>query len=531
IQARPDYMEAYFNGGSLLQIQGQWDTALIYFSKALELHPNHPQILFHMGVLFQQQGKPHLAIQHYRQGLATVPDHHEVLNNLGRAYLDSGDANAAIQHLQKALDVVPAFPEAYNNLGIAWDTLGDRDQALDCFKKALQLKPDFPEALNNCGNMLNKRHQPELARDCFEEALRLRPDYPEACCNLSSSLHQLGQLQEALAMLQKASSISPNFPSIHYNESLIRLLLGEYTLGWVLFEWRWLSQDIKIYNHSQPLWDGSPLEGGTVLVHCEQGFGDSVQFIRYVQAVKSMVGKVVVLSPPPLERLFRTIAEIDTLVSQSDQIPPCGCQVPLMSLPLVLRTTLETIPANVPYLRADPLLVAHFQDRLGSRGNFKIGLAWRGNPRQKNDGNRSMDPQALRPLLEVPGCTFVNLQKDAAAADLQTFSGCRDFIDLSHELSDFAMTAALITHLDLVISVDTSIIHLTGALGRPGWVMLAAIPDWRWLLQRQDSPWYPTLRLLRQPGARQWDAVVNEIVVRLQAVLAGKMPVLWPLIS
>lgn len=495
IQIKPSYMEAHFNVGTLYQALGQWDFAQDSFSQALKLQPNNPQILFHLGFVLQHQGQFQKAGQTYQQVLKFQP-----------------------HHLQ-----------ALNNLGIVWDTLGDTHQAVDCFKMALHYQPNFPEALNNCGNVLLKQGTPLLALAYYEQALSLNPEYVEALCNLGGGLHQVGRLEAALDMLQKAQFLCPDFPSAHYNESLIRLLLGDYPLGFKKFEWRWLSKDIKPHGHEQPLWNGQPLPEATILVHCEQGFGDSIHFIRYVQQVKSLVGQVVVLCSAPLQRLLQTVPGIDRLVCQPDPIPHCDYQVPLLSLPYSLGTTLETIPNAVPYLKPDPNIMARFASRLERIKTVKIGIAWRGNPQQKNDGNRSMDPKNLVRLLDVPGCTFINLQKGGTDSDRNIFVEHPHWIDWTAELSDFADTAALIAQLDLVISVDTSVIHLTGALGQPGWAMLAAVPDWRWLLDRTDCPWYPTLHLFRQSQSYDWEKVVDRVIAQLQTFLVERLSPMEPL--
>lgn len=516
IASRPDYLEAIFNIGTLDLAQKQWDNARAYLEKALQLNPHHPDILLNLGHACHQQGDLNQALNHYRQAHHRNPHHPQTLYHLGQACQESGQLEEALIHLQEAVTRKPDFPEALNHLGIVLDTLGDKEKAISSFRRAILLKKDFAEALNNYGNVLQKQGDPVQAQEVYLRVLAIKPDYYEAHCNLGGALHQQGRLQEALVSFQNALSICPDFPSAHYNESLVRLLMGDFALGWKKYEWRWLSRDFQPHGLTQPMWEGDRLEGRTILIHCEQGFGDSVQFVRYLPLVKGMGGRIVLLCPPPLEPLFQTMAGIDILITRPSSIPLCSCRVPLLSLPMVLGTTLDSIPREIPYLSADPERVARFREYfVGSAGKSKIGLVWRGNPQLKNDRNRSMHPRFLARLLDRPGCVFVNLQKDTKKSDLDCFSGRDSFFDLSAALVDYADTAALITLLDLVISVDTSVIHLAGALGCPGWVLLPKVPDWRWLLDCDDSPWYPSIRLFRQTMPGDWDGVMDRVVAAL----------------
>ncbi|MBF0108042.1 MAG: tetratricopeptide repeat protein [Magnetococcales bacterium] len=528
IAIRPDYVAAQFNLGMLLNDMGRWDDALRHLREALARQPHHPEIHVHLGALCQRLQRHEEAMDHYRQGLMIQPNNPHAYNNLGQLCLDAGRLEEALDHLRHAVVLKADFPEAWNNLGTVLDALGESTHALECFARALELKAAFPEARNNCGNVLLRLGAPERALEWYRAALELRPEYPEALCNLGGCLHQLGRLDEALAALDRSLSLAPDDPSSHYNESLIRLLSGDYDLGWAKFEWRWRSRDFRFHGHRQPLWDGTPHPQATLLVHCEQGLGDSLQFVRFIPAIKSLVHKLILLCPEPLKRLFRTMTAIDQLITPADPIPPCDFQAPLMSLPHILRISLDSIPCPIPYLFPEEELIQPFRTRLQQEPTMKIGLTWRGNPRQKNDCHRSMAPEALAPLLDLPRCTFIGLQKETDPTAPNPFAKRNNFIDMSDELTDFAVTAALVSQLDLVISVDTSVIHLTGALGRPGWVLLTRVPDWRWLQDRSDSPWYPTLRLLRQSRRGDWNQVVATAVVKLKAVLNETVGLLDP---
>ncbi len=513
---RPDFVEAMNNLATLLNQQGQPDAALTLWQRALFTRPDYLEALYNAGCLLLSRGEWALAREMLTRAEQQAPDHPDILMQLGRVHWQQGQLDQAIHTWQRCLALQPHHVALLNLLGMAWDARGDGDRAMACLQKALQLEPNTPELHNNCGNLLQKRLQPEPALAHYREALRLKPDYGDAWSNLGGCLHQLGRLPEALEALQRAQAIQPHAPSAHYNESLIRLLMGDYPLGWQKWAWRWQSRDIAPHPHPQPLWDGTPIPGKTLLLHCEQGYGDSLQMIRYLPLVKPRVGRLVLLAPPPLQRLFASLPECDALPGPADPIPPCDYQLPLMSLPQVMRTTLDTIPGRIPYLTPDPDLTAAFRERLRFANTPTIGIAWRGNPNQKNDGNRSLELETLIPLLELTGVTFVSLQKDITPSERHLLSRYPHIMDCSGELSDFASTAALIQPLDLVIAVDSAVIHLTGALGRPGWVLLAAVPDWRWLLNRSDSPWYPTLRLIRQQRAKQWGSVMETVVNELK---------------
>ncbi len=323
--------------------------------------------------------------------------------------------------------------------------------------------------------------------------------HAEAHNNFGLLAQRLGRLDEALARYARAQALKPDYADAHWNEALARLLLGDFETGWNKYEWRWRRKETPPRALAAPLWDGGDLAGRTILLHAEQGQGDAIQFIRFAPLVKARGGTVVFECPKGFLRLFDGVAGVDRLVLAGAPLPPFDCHAPLLSLPGLLDTTLETIPADVPYLKADPGRVAAWRARFAGISKPKVGLVWRGNPAHANDANRSIPAQTMAALARAADVHWVGLQLDPRPEELAAFSPA--VIDnLGPELGDWAETAALVEALDLVVTVDTAAAHLAGALGRLVWLLLPFAPDWRWLRHRADSPWYPTMRLLRQPA-------------------------------
>ena len=372
-------------------------------------------------------------------------------------------------------------------------------------------EPRSAEAQNNLGIVLREQGKLQEAIACYEKAFAIKPDYAEAYSNLGAALVDQAEFDDALGYYGRALTLDPHCAEAHFGESWVRLLLGEFDVGWPKYEWRWLTKKLSPHGLTMPLWDGKNLHGKTILLHCEQGLGDSIQMIRYARAVKEKEGRVLVFCPTPLEKLFRGVAGIDELFSDHTVIPSYECHAPLLSLPHLLGTTLTTIPSTVPYVQTDPNGVKEWQDRLVDYPGFRIGVVWRGNPTHKNDHNRSMTARDFASFLDVPGITVISLQKDIGLDELKVFRHLESFFDGSPRLADFADTASVISNLDLVISVDTAVCHLAGALGVPVWTLIPFAPDWRWLLDRVDSPWYPTMRLFRQKSIGDWHSVIQQV--------------------
>lgn len=414
----------------------------------------------------------------YRQILGVDPNHPGALHLLGVIAMQVGQLEVAVDLIGKAVARAPAIGVFHSNLGEAFRKLGRLDEAAAAFQTAIRLQPDLIDAHNNYGIVLVAQ----------------------------------GNIPAGIAEFQKCIAMDPNYVLAHDGLGLTLLLTGHLQEGWREQEWRWLKAGFEAKRHNdKPRWDGASLEGRTILLQVEQGYGDVFQFCRYAPLLAERGAKVLVEAVHDIHALLKTLPGVEAVVDPGGPLPPFDVTCTLMSVPMFFGTTLETIPANTPYLHADPQLVAQWKARLASDANFKVGIVWAGRPTHENDRNRSMRLDQFAPLADIPGVTFYSLQKgDAAAATKNPPAGMR-LVDLSAELTDFNVTAAVIESLDLVIAVDTSVVHLAGALGKPAWVLLPFLPDWRWLLERTDSPWYPGMRLFRQPRAGDWVSVLAEV--------------------
>ncbi len=430
-----------------------------------------------------QAGEPGKAARLCRKVLAVQPDNAFAHNLHAVLAHRAGNTMEAVTRLEQAIRLNAGVPDFHFNLGVALQASERHADAAAAYRRALALQPRHVGALTNLGRAFQKQAQPREAIVCFERALALKPDLPEA----------------------------------HWGLATQRLLLGDFARGWEEYEHRWAlpeNQGLR-REFAAPRWDGADIAGRTILLHVEQGIGDTLQFVRYAPLLAHRGAHVIVLCQPPLKRLLMEMDDV-SVVADGEPLPGFDLHLPLMSLPRLFGTTLATIPADVPYLRADPVDVRAWNGKLGDKNHFKIGLVWAGNRRHLNDRNRSCTLAALAPLADVSGIRLYSLQKGEAAAEIRNAPTNMDFADLNGELVDFADTAAVITCLDLVITVDTAVAHLAGALARPAWLLLPFAPDWRWMLAREDSPWYPSLRLFRQNQAGDWGGVLTAVINALR---------------
>jgi tetratricopeptide (TPR) repeat protein len=493
------------------------DEAVACCRQALELKPDYAEAYNNLGNALRDLGKLDGAIACYRRALELKPDYAEAHNNMGVAFRDLGKLDGAIACYRRALELTPDYAGAHSNLGVALLDQGKLDEAVACYRRALELKPDYAGAHYNLGNALNDQGTLDEAVACYRRALELKPDYAEAYNNLGNTLRDQGTLDEAVACCRRALELKPDYVEAHLNQSLISLLTGDFERGWAEYEWRWKTKQCQRRDFSQALWDRQPLEGRTILLHAEQGLGDTIQFVRYAPLVKQARARVLVECQKPLVRLLAGCRGVDALIGRGDDLPPFDTHAPLLSLPGIFRTSLGTIPADVPYLFAEPGLVKHWQQELGGIAGFKIGIAWRGSPEHRNDRARSIPLSCFESLAGLPGAHFFSLQKGVGVGELQEASGRFPVTELGSRLEDFTDTAAVLRNLDLVIACDTAVAHLAGALGVPVWVALPFVPDWRWLLNRSDSPWYPTMQLFQQKKLGDWAGVFGEIKTALAA--------------
>ena len=444
------------------------------------------------------------------------PRYPEAENNIAAALLRQGKPEQAIVHCQNAIRLRSGYAKAHNNFGLALVALGRPGEAIIKYHETLRLDSTDAEAYNNLSIALLQKDKVDEAVVCLQEALRIKPDFPEAHLSMAAALLRKASLEEALSHCGDAVALKPNFADARWFRAVLWLLQGNFEQGWPEFEWRWQLAGNSPRKFSQPLWDGSNLHGRRILLHAERGFGDTVQFIRYAPLVQERGGEVIVECQPALLRLLQGVQGIDCLVGQWRALPEFDVQAPLLSLPGIFRTVLQTIPSRVPYVVADPQLVEHWRLELAKSGNgrvFKVGIAWQGNPTFYHDRLRSIPLSQFATLANVPQVQLISLQKGPGIQQMRSVKAA--IVDLAKRLDEdsgaFMDTAAVMKNLDLVITSDTAVAHLAGALGVPVWVALGVAPDWRWLLERADSPWYPTMRLFRQRHEGDWSEVFQRI--------------------
>jgi len=490
------------------------------YRQILAREPTHADALHRLGLIAYQAGHVDAAVDLIRKAAAANPSHAPAYSNLGNALRDKGQFDEAIVACRQAIVLRPDFAAAHYNLGKALQDRGQVDDAIGAYRQALICNPKLAEGHLSLGYMLNDRGEFDAAVAAYRQALALNPRYAEACCNLGVALQNKKQLNEAMAACRQALAMNANLADAHYNLAQLLLQQGDFVEGWKEYEWRWKLKSFPSLRRDfgQPEWDGSDLKGRTILVYAEQGFGDTMQFIRYVPLLADRGAKVVVGCYPQLRRLLEGTRGVAHWLMGGQAVPAFDVHASLMSLPLLCGTTLESIPAAVPYVHAEPERVAWWQRELaGDSKSFKVGLVWSGSAKHKNDRSRSLALADLAPLGQVPGVRFYSLQKGDAAGQAKDPPAGLAVLDRTEELQDFADTAALIANLDLVISVDTSVAHLAGALAKPVWTLLPFVSDWRWLLDRSDTPWYPTMRLFRQGAPGDWSGAIAQLAAALTA--------------
>lgn len=484
--------------------------------------PEHRPAINLLGVLRNEAGDHKEAADRFARLVELAPEDAEAHYNLG-AVLAALDRTAeAIESYRRAIAIEPRHAKAHSNLGSALRTSGALDEAELACRRALTIDPNSAAAHANLGTVLASRNRLEEAATSFRRATDINPDLAEAHLNLGLALQNMGRVEAALIHYRRATDIRTDYANAHMAEAFALLAMGrEFPGGLAKLEWRWRLPDRTPRGFKEPQWHGEPLKGRTLLLHAEQGFGDSLMLLRYAPMAAAQGGRVVIEVPRALARLAaRTEGGPFAVVPEGSPLPKFDLHCPLMSLPQALGTTLDTVPAAVPYLHAEPNALDRWKHRLGDRPGLKVGIAWAGNPAHQNDLQRSIGLERMSALLDLPGVRWFSLQVGARANDLAALTPGL-VSDLSPDLKDFSETAAAIANLDLVITVDTAAAHLGGALGRPVWIVLPFVPDWRWLLERTDSPWYPTARLFRQPARGDWEGVLTAVRSALRERVAA----------
>ena len=520
IQRAPEFAAAYNSLGSALQSQGDLDEAIASFQQILHLKPDFAEAHYNLGNALRERGQAAEAIACYRRAVSFRPDYVPAYNNLGSALQDQGQLDEAVACFRQALELKPDFAAACYNLGNALKTLGQTPQAIEAYQQALRLDPNSAETHCNLGIAWKDEGKLDEALECFRRALRLRPQSAEAYCNMGIVARTRGSLGEAMDCFRRSLEAQPDYADGHLNQSLLRLVQGDFAGGWPQYRWRWRTKQSRPRSLVQPEWTGQALAGRTILLHAEQGLGDTVQFVRYAALVKALGARVVVECQRPLLRLLASCPGIDQLVGQGDELPPFDVHAPLLGLPGIFHTDLTNIPATIPYLSAAPDLIQRWRERLGGLAGWKIGICWQGSPAYPDDRYRSIPLAEFGPLSQLSGVCLISLQKGPREELLPPAGEGVAMVDFTEELDEasgaFMDTAAVMKSLDLVITADSSLGHLAGALGVPVWIALPLVPDWRWLLGRDDSPWYTTVRLFRQKRLSYWRGVFEQMAEALR---------------
>jgi Flp pilus assembly protein TadD len=455
----------------------------------------------------------------YNEILQAAPDDGEAWFYLGVISQHHEKTSEAIERYRRAIELAPNSPEARNNLGVLLQGQGQVDEAENCFTQALALDPNYAEAHNNLGNALQDQGRFAEAEAAYQRALLIKPDYVDAIHHLGNALGALGREREALKCYNEALRIDSGRMKIRLCRAMAWLQMGDYLRGWDEYEWRLQCPGQTVAKLAEPLWNGEPLNGQTILIIAEQGLGDTIQFIRYVTLVAQRGGRVTVACRKPLQRILATCPGVENVLSEKDRIPSFSCYSPLMSLPRVFGTSLYTVPAQVPYLFPDEGLISRWRKEFESTPEFKLGVVWQGNPQHRKDRPRSFRLNNLEPFSRITGVRLFSLQKGYGAEQISELDGRFQVTDLSVHLDDLVDTAVVLKNLDLLITADTSVAHLAGALGVPTWLAIPAAADWRWLREREDSPWYPSLRLFRQRESGAWDELFGRMATTLQVQL------------
>jgi Flp pilus assembly protein TadD len=516
-------IDAHFRFGKQLHGAGRLAEAGQVYQQILTAVPSHPEAMHMMGVLLLQMGQPAQALVWIERaieapGSAADGALAEFHVHRAHALLALGRAADAALACRAALRIKRGSAEAYQALGHALIDGGNHADALKAYQEAARLGPNLPDVLNNLGTALHHEDRLEEAARTLNRAHAREPRDPSILVNLSTVLRDLGRFAEAESRLAAALRVAPGDPAARYNHALLMLLLGRFEQAWPGWEERFRAGATLDRRFEQPAWRGEPLGGRTLLIHAEQGLGDTIQFCRYPFPTD---GTVLFEVQPRIARLLTGRPGAPPILRAGDPLPAFDLACPLMSLPAVYGTAEATIPANVPYLAAEPEMVARWRERLGNHG-FRVGIAWQGNPSRREDTGRSIRLEHFLPLASVRGVRLISLQTRAGAEQLMPGMAVETLgADFDSGPDGFIDTAAVMMNLDLVITSDTAIPHLAGALGRPVWVALRAVPDWRFMLERTDSPWYPTMRLFRQAARNDWAPVFATIKDALTALVAA----------
>ncbi|MDY0101273.1 MAG: tetratricopeptide repeat protein [Bacilli bacterium] len=507
IAIKPKYANAHYGKGIVLRKLKHPNDSLQSYTKAIEIEPNNAEYLFKQGVILGELKQFDEAIKSYKKAININPDLADAYYNIGNILKELEEFSHALQNYDKAIFIQPDHENAYFNRGVILTILDRFDEALISYNKAISLKPNWADAYFKQALVLSELNRLDEALISHDKAMSFGVDNAKAYYKKGFFLKSLKRFDEALENYDHAITLDPNYPKTYLNKAMLLLLLGDFKKGFELYEWRFK----KDHHFSQPLWLGEEsLKGKTILLYNEQGLGDTIQFCRYAKQVVDLGAKVILQTQQSLIGLLRGLNGISEFVTEGSVLPPFDYQCPLLSLPHALNTTIDTIPNNTAYLFSDKDIVDIWRDRIGIKTKLRIGIAWSGNAKHMNDHNRSI---VLGDFIEkLPkNYEYISLQKEIQDSDKKTLLVNPQIKHFEDSINDFSDTAAICELVDIVISVDTSIAHLSAAMGKQTWILLPYIPDWRWLLDRKDSPWYSSAKLYRQDKTRVWTSVLEQI--------------------
>ncbi|MGB8366853.1 MAG: tetratricopeptide repeat-containing glycosyltransferase family protein [Candidatus Babeliales bacterium] len=504
-----------------------FEEAIRYYQQAISLNPTSAQTHFNMGLAFLRQKNTDAALASFERAIVYKPSYSKAYANLGKILEQKGLKDQAFEQYKKALELDPTLVEVALALARSYSSQQNFHESISILETALKENATEMTLLFELANNLNMINQIEEALEIYKRLEVRYPNQPSILYNIAYTLKKLGRLEEAFPYYDKVLRLNPTHAEAHFSRGLAYIVTGDFEKGFKDYEWRWKKPQQGSYrNYSEPRWDGSDLHGKTIFLHAEQGLGDTFQFVRYARLVKEKGGKVIVGAQKPLVTLLRLCPYIDQVVALNEALPPFDVHAPLMSLPYILKTTIDTVPTDIPYLFAKPELVEYWNKRLSPDKNFKIGICWQGNSKYSTPMLRatvalkSMNLNNFSLLGNIPGVSLYSLQKTTGTEQLKSMAPeftVHTFGDnFDEDNGRFMDTIAIIKNLDLVITVDTSIGHLAAALGKPTWIILPNPPDWRWMLNRDDTPWYPNVRLFRQPTPGDWEGIMKVVAQELE---------------
>ncbi len=518
----PDSLRVHSELARALADEHRPGEALLHWQQVVQAKPHDPALRFELAAVLSQLGRTDEAKAEYREVLRQKPDSAETCVNLGALCINRNELDEAVTLFRRAIELRGRFAEAYLNLGCALTRQGKSGEAIGVLEQALQLKPDSTEARNNLGIALAAEARYAEAEVNYRQAIDQQPNHVDAIYNLGIALLKQNMIASAIEQFEQAIALRPDYAEAHHNRAAALLLSEDFADGFAEYEWRFKSRDYPAFQARWPLWQGEPLADRAIVLVAEQGFGDTFQFIRYAALVKQQAARVIVECPSALHSVLARTPGVDEWITAETPAPQADCCVPLLSLPFRLGTRYDTIPADVPYVSVDPALVDSWREQLAEYAGFRIGIVWQGNPKFPDDRFRSIPLAEYSLLAKLPGVQLVSLQKNAGVEQIEAVAGDWPVVDLHERLESFADTAAVMQNLDLIVTSDTGPAHLAGALGVPVWVALPHVPDWRWLLDREDSPWYPTARLFRQTAWGRWGDVFERIAGEVQTLMSER---------